>query len=56
MAEKFPPLSAQDCGSCRYSREPDDYMICCRHAPSPADGSRWPLVHPSDWCGEWCGR
>jgi hypothetical protein len=51
--------SAPCCGNCRYSVvnvQPGTCHRCHRYAPKP-DGTgswaAWPLVQPSDWCGEW---
>ncbi len=53
------------CGGCVYFRPvwPADQSLralaspraCRRHAPAPDPllfGSRWPLVEPGDWCGD----
>ena len=67
---KYPPMSEQSCGNCRYSRslfDVDDAISCRRHAPvivpelldaelDPLCYGSWPVVPIGQWCGEWCGR
>lgn len=51
---------APGCGNCRYSVmvSPNE-GTCNRHAPTPGRATQgevwaqWPMVSPSDWCGEW---
>jgi hypothetical protein len=51
--------SAPCCGNCRYSVISvinGQLGTCHRYAPKPNGTGRWaawPLVQPSDWCGEW---
>jgi hypothetical protein len=52
--------TSQSCSTCRYSNQwadPDGIgMHCRRHPPKvnrdPSDFAEFPLVFPSDWCGE----
>ena len=49
-------VSAPCCGNCRYSVINGQLGTCHRYAPRPdANGTwaAWPLIQPSDWCGEW---
>jgi hypothetical protein len=52
---KYPPLSEQMCGNCRYHK----YLKCRRYAPRPAgitEEACWPVTDKSQWCGEWAPR
>jgi hypothetical protein len=59
-------MMSVNCGTCRYgSSLQDDVLICLRFPPKRSTGEhaddppksldRWesPVVHSSDWCGEW---
>jgi hypothetical protein len=45
------------CGKCRFSAENDGgFVECRRYAPRIGDVADWPLVHTSQWCGEYQAR
>ena len=63
---QFPPITQQNCSNCRYVRtrllpngvQPQEQMNCRRSYPKTLviEGlaySFWPVVVPTDWCGEW---
>lgn len=46
----------KECSNCRWFELPiegEKHGQCRRSAPSAGDG--FPLVKPSDWCGDWSG-
>jgi hypothetical protein len=53
-------MNDQSCANCNFSvTNPTSNACCHRHAPSPEIGvsphrwAVWPVVRPTDWCGEW---
>jgi hypothetical protein len=31
----------------------DPSTECRRYAPRPGESASWPVVEPTDWCGDW---
>jgi|HubBroStandDraft_1064217.scaffolds.fasta_scaffold10677_9 hypothetical protein len=53
--DRLPEQPEKNCSACRWSFFSDDMPSsvhqCRRHAPS-LNQERWPLIEPSDWCGD----
>jgi hypothetical protein len=51
----------ENCGNCRFVRQGPSYYRCCRYPPisNPHQidsATGFPIVKPTDWCGEWARR
>lgn len=52
------PTEREVCFTCKYWRQgrPAGQQGQCRRFPPTVidiTDRRWPITHPSDWCGEW---
>jgi hypothetical protein len=55
------PPADRGCDTCQFMRQGPSYLRCCRYPPvtnpmhpmDPGSASGFPIVKPTDWCGEY---
>lgn len=55
MTDPLIDITEQECDDCKFARpgKLDGYTVLECHRNPPTVNEGWPIVGPTDWCGEW---